>query len=169
MGREKAMTALNDPEVKAAVSELMGRLGEAWERGDGQAYGSLFAEDAQYVTAPGERLLGREPIADSHQRIFDTIFQGTKLGRGYPVTYRSITPEVVLVEGSGAVLFPGEREQDVPPNGLMTMVVAKQRDGWRIVSFQNTPTGSWRMVKFFWRYVVSRFSASSRRSSLRRS
>jgi uncharacterized protein (TIGR02246 family) len=152
------MTTLNDAGVLEAVSDLMGRMSEAWERGDGKAYGALFAEDAQYVTAPGERLHGRKAIADSHQQIFDTIFKGTKLGRGYPVRYRSIMPEVVLVEGSGAVLFPGEVEEKIAPNGLMTMVVARQAGDWRIVSFQNTPTGGWRKLKFFWRYVVSRFA-----------
>jgi uncharacterized protein (TIGR02246 family) len=154
------MTTLDDPGVKEAVNGLMGRLGDAWERGDGKAYGLVFAEDAQYVTAPGERLYGRESIANSHQHIFDTIFKGTKLGRNYPVRYRSVTPDVVLVEGSGAVLFPGEVEASVPPNGLMTMIVAKQKGQWQIVSFQNTPTGRWRMLKLFCRYLVSRFSRS---------
>ena len=138
----------------------MGRLVDAWQRGDGTAYGLLFAEDAQYVTAPGERLQGRQSIADSHQRIFDTIFKGTKLGRGYPVRYRSVTSDLVLVEGSGAVLFPGEAEESVPPNGLMTMLVAKEKGAWQIVSFQNTPTGRWRTVKLFWRYFVSRLRGS---------
>jgi uncharacterized protein (TIGR02246 family) len=156
------MTTLSDRETKEAVSDLMGRMGEAWERGDGDAYSLLFSEDAQYVTAPGERLHGRKPIADSHQQIFDTIFKGTKLGRGYPVSFRSITPEVVLVEGCGSVLFPGEVEEKVSPNGLMTLIVAKQGGEWRIVSFQNTPTGRWRTLKFFWRYLVSRFSAPRR-------
>ena len=154
------MTALNDPEVRQAVDELMGRLGDAWERGDGNAYGALFAEDAQYVTAPGERLHGRRSIADSHQHIFDTFFKGTKLGRGYPVYYRSVTPDLVLVEGSGAVLFPGEAEELVPPNGLMTMLVARQSGEWNILSFQNTPTGRWRTMKLLWRYLMSRFSTS---------
>ena len=44
------MTTLTDPGAKRAVDDLMGRLVEAWERGDGTAYGAMFAEDAQYVT-----------------------------------------------------------------------------------------------------------------------
>jgi uncharacterized protein (TIGR02246 family) len=152
------MTTLTDTSAKEAVDRLMDRLVEAWEHGDGEAYGSIFSEDAQYVTAPGERLHGRKSIAESHQQIFNTIFKGTKLGRGYPICVRSITPEVVLVEACGSVLFPGEIEKNVSPNGLMTMVVEKLGNDWRIVSFQNTPTGRWRMVKFFWRYLVSRFA-----------
>jgi len=159
------MTPPADSEVNEAVHELMDRLRQAWERGDGEAYGSLFAEDAQYVTAPGERLHGRKAIADSHQRIFDTIFKGTSVGSSNPPCARTIAPGVVMVEASGSVLFPGETERKVEPNGLMTLIVAKQDDAWRIVSFQNTPTGRWRTIKLLWRYLISRFSAQRSRSS----
>jgi uncharacterized protein (TIGR02246 family) len=143
-------------ETEGAVIELLGRLRDAWERGDGEAYGELFSEDAQYVTAPGERMHGRKAISESHQRIFDTFFKGTKLGRNYPVRMDEIRPDVVLVEASGSVLFPGEDEQRVAPNGLMTLVVTKNDADWRIVSFQNTPTGRFRSFRFISRYLRSR-------------
>jgi uncharacterized protein (TIGR02246 family) len=152
------MEETNSGEAESAVIELMDRMAQAWERGDGQAYGGLFSDDAQYVTAPGERLHGREAIAQSHQRVFDTFFKGTRLGRDYPVRFRALDPEVVLVEASGSVLFPGERETGVPPNGLMTLVIKKEASGWRIVSFQNTPTGRLRNMRFLWRFLVSRLS-----------
>jgi uncharacterized protein (TIGR02246 family) len=152
------MGTLSEPRAEDAVRDVMVRLREAWERGDGDAYASLFSEDAQYVTAPGERLHGRKSISESHQKIFDYFFKDTKLGRDYPISLRRITPDVILVEASGSVLFPGETEQKISPNGLMTLVVARQDDGWRIVSFQNTPTGRWRNLKFMWRYLLSRLS-----------
>jgi uncharacterized protein (TIGR02246 family) len=148
------------PRPEDAVRDLMISLCEAWERGDGAAYAALFSEEAQYVTAPGDRLHGRKSIAESHQEIFNTIFKRTKLGRRYPSTFRSITSDVVLVESAGSVLFPGESESKIPPNGLLTLVVARQADDWRIVSFQNTPTGRFRNLKFMWRYLVSRLLAS---------
>jgi uncharacterized protein (TIGR02246 family) len=152
------MSAVSEPQAEDAVRDVLVYLREAWERGDGEAYASLFSEDAQYVTAPGERLHGRKSIADSHQEIFDTFFKGTKLGRSYASSFRRITSDVVLVESAGSVLFPGETEHRVAPNGLMTLVVARQDNAWRIVSFQNTPTGQWRNAKFLWRYLLSRFS-----------
>lgn len=144
---------------ESGVFELMERMADAWERGDGEAYGALFAEDAQYVTAPGERLHGRRAIAESHQQIFNTFFKRTKVGRNYPMNLRTLTPDVVMVEASGAVLFPNENEADVPPNGLMTLVVKKEGEKWCIVSFQNTPTGPLRNLRFMWRYFLSRLSA----------
>lgn len=150
----------SDFEVEQAACALMARLSEAWERGDGAAYASVFSEDAQYVSAPGERVYGRKAIAESHQRVFDTIFKDSKLGREYPISFRRIAPDVVLVEATGSVLFPGEIERNIAPNGLMTLVLARQGDVWRIVSFQNTPTGRFRKVNFIWRYFVSRIAAS---------
>jgi uncharacterized protein (TIGR02246 family) len=146
-------------EAESAVIELMGRMAQAWEQGDGGAYGALFSDDAQYVTAPGERLRGRKAIVQSHQHVFDTFFKGTRLGRDYPLRFWPLDSEIVLVEASGSVLFPGERETSVPPNGLMTLVIKKEASGWRIVSFQNTPTGRLRNIRFLWRYLVSRLSA----------
>ena len=56
------------------------------------------------------------------------------------------------------MLFPGESEQRVPPNGLITMVAVGEAGSWRFVSFSNAPTGRARDVLFLWRYVVSRLS-----------
>jgi uncharacterized protein (TIGR02246 family) len=39
---------------------------EAWARGDGQAYASVFSEDATFDNAPGQRVVGRQGIAASH-------------------------------------------------------------------------------------------------------
>jgi len=142
--------------AEAAVRDLLRRMREAWESGDGEAFGALFSDDARYVTAPGERLVGRKAIADSHQRIFATLLKDTHLGRGYPVDLHPLTADVVLVHATGAVLFLGETEADVAPNGLMTLVAAQRNGAWQFVSFNNTPTGRGRNIKFLWRYLLAR-------------
>ena len=152
------MSTISEARAEDAVREVLIRLRDAWDRGDGEAYASVFSDDAQYVNALGERVHGRKSIAETHQKIFDTFFKGTKLGRNYPSNIRRITSDVVLVESSGSVLFPGENENNVAPNGLLTLVVARQGDGWRIVSFHNTPTGRFRKVRFIGRFVLSRLS-----------
>ena len=73
------MKATSELQVFDAVDNLMLRLREAWNSGDGEAYAAIFSEDAQYVTAPGERLHGRKQIAESHQKVFDTFFKGRSL------------------------------------------------------------------------------------------
>jgi hypothetical protein len=64
----------------------------------------------------------------------------------------------VVVHASGAVLFAGEDEAKVPPNGLLTMVAARRGGRWQFVSFSNVPTGRGRNVRFLWRFLVSRLA-----------
>jgi uncharacterized protein (TIGR02246 family) len=144
------------PADERAIHDLLGRLGTAWAAGDGDAYAAAFAEDARYVTAPGFRDVGRAAIAGTHRKIFGTVFKNTRLGRDYPVELQPVSPDVVLVHGSGAILFAGEDERRVPPNGLLTMVVVRDGAGWKVASFSNTATGSARNVRFFWRFLTSR-------------
>ena len=74
-------TALAHPPVSAdetAVRGLFQRALDAWGRGDGSAYGALFTDDAEYVAFDGSRTVGRQAIAESHQRLFDTWLKGTR-------------------------------------------------------------------------------------------
>ncbi len=48
--------------MEASVESVVGRLLEAWNRGDAQAFGELFTSDADYVTAAGDWRKGREAI-----------------------------------------------------------------------------------------------------------
>jgi len=147
------------PEQQAAINGLLLQMREAWERGDGTAYGSLFTEDARYVSATGTRTVGPDQIAASHQQIFDSFFAGTRVGSSFLSEFQLVSPGVVLIHGSGAVLFTGESEQAVAPNGLLTMVTVATDDGWRIASFANTPTGRARSARFVLRYLRSRLRA----------
>ena len=146
-------------EDDTAIRGLLAGMAETWARGDGPGYGAVFTEDARYVTAPGNRLIGRQAIADGHTRIFRTIFKDTRLGRNYPLDLQPVAPGVVLVHGCGSVLFRGEDERRVPPNGLVTMVAVHQDDdGWRFAAFSNTPTGKARGARFLGRFLKSRLA-----------
>jgi hypothetical protein len=39
------------PEDEAAIRALLDRMGQAWARGDGEAYASVFSEDATQCTS----------------------------------------------------------------------------------------------------------------------
>src|SRR5258707_7876022 len=55
------------PGDEAAVRRLLERMDDAWARGDGNAYASVFSENASYLAATGQRVAGRREIAESHQ------------------------------------------------------------------------------------------------------
>jgi uncharacterized protein (TIGR02246 family) len=76
------------PSDQAAINDLLRRMGDAWAKGDGDAYGAVFAEDAHYVNAPGERVVRRRAIAASHQRSSTHSFVTPAWVAGTPSTCR---------------------------------------------------------------------------------
>lgn len=146
-------------EDELAIRTLVERMGEGWAHGDADEYAAVFAEDARYVNAPGTRVVGRQAIADSHRKIFRTVFAQTHLGRSYPSELQWLTPEVALLHAAGSVLFATDSEEKVPPNGLITMVAVRGASGWELASFNNTQTGKARNLFFLLRYLRSRLGA----------
>jgi uncharacterized protein (TIGR02246 family) len=143
-----------------AIDELFDKLSDAWACGDGEAYASLFIRDAVFVGVFGFRLNGREIIRQRHQEMFNGIFKFSRLDSMIGKQIQPLTPEVVLVNSDGDVYFPGETPQMVKASGLRTLTVVKVQGEWRIALFQNTPTGSFRHLKFMWRFLKSRLYLS---------
>jgi uncharacterized protein (TIGR02246 family) len=126
-----------DPADERAVRELFEKLLEDWARGDGEAYGSRFTENADYVAFDGTRTKGREEISSSHQRLFDKFMKGTRLTGGiegieFPV------PGVALVHATGGTLMRGKSEPSPERDSIQTLVAVKREEGWRFAAFHNT-------------------------------
>ena len=117
-----------DPADERAVRDLFEKLLEDWARGDGEAYGSRFTEDADYVAFDGTRTKGREEISSSHQRLFDKFMKGTRLtgrieGVKFPV------PGVALVHATGGTLMRGKTETSPERDSIQTLVAVKREGG----------------------------------------
>jgi len=117
-----------DPADERAVRDLFEQLLEDWARGDGEAYGSRFTEDADYVAFDGTRTKGREEISSSHQRLFDKFMKGTRLtgrveGIEFPV------PAVALVHATGGTLMRGKTEPSPERDSIQTLVAVKREGG----------------------------------------
>src|SRR5687768_15119229 len=76
-----------------AIRALFTELIAAWGRGDGQAYGALFTDEADYVAFDGSHTKGRHVIAESHQKLFETWLKGTRL-TGQIESLRFLSPDV---------------------------------------------------------------------------
>jgi uncharacterized protein (TIGR02246 family) len=123
-----------DPADERAVRELFEKLLEDWARGDGEAYGSRFTEDADYVAFDGTRTKGREEISSSHQRLFDKFMKGTRLtgrieGVKFPV------PGVALVHATGGTLMRGKTEPSPERDSIQTLVAVKREEGMALRRF----------------------------------
>ena len=119
-----------------ALHQMIYRLESSWNAGDGEAFASLFADDADLIHILGGYYSGRETIRAGHRMIFGTIYKGSTIH--YRVEkIKFLRPEIAIVFlrqhlelGEGAPTS----ELDARP----TIVAEKIEDKWRIVALQNT-------------------------------
>jgi len=129
-------TASNSTD-EAAVRDLFRRLLDDWGRGDGEAYGSRFTGDADYVAFDGSHTRGREEISSSHQQLFDRFLKGTRLtGRILSVKFPS--PDVALVHATGGTVMRRKTKPSPERDSIQTLVAVRRDGVWRFAAFHNT-------------------------------
>jgi uncharacterized protein (TIGR02246 family) len=116
------------------IQQVVEALAGAWNSRDWDAFGRLFAEDADYVTGAGVHLAGRTRIRDTLKtRAADTI-------ESDQVT---LTTESTRMLGpDAAVVLCAWRlgAEPVDRAGLLTVVMQHADEGWRIIALHNTDT-----------------------------
>ncbi|EST54695.1 hypothetical protein T458_09105 [Brevibacillus panacihumi W25] len=130
---------MSNQEDLKAIGTLFARLNDAWNKGDGEAYGNCFTEDADYVTFLGQHLKGRKQIADVHQMLFNGPLKGSVLEYSSlsDLQPRFIAPDAAIVHAIGEVRLA---EQAYDPNdrgSINTNVVVKQKGEWKLTAFHN--------------------------------
>lgn len=117
-----------------AIRAVIERSRDAWNRGDGAAYGECFTADATDVTYLGTVYHGGTEIGSAHQALFDSFLKGTRL-----------TVDIVEIRRYGSdtavVVTRGESAKGKPKKlgKLATYTVVRESDGqWRIAAVQKT-------------------------------
>jgi uncharacterized protein (TIGR02246 family) len=124
--------------AEQVAAEVLARLEQAWNDGDGEAFGALYAQDATFVTIRGEWATGRHAITAGHAEIFRTIYAGS--------TNRM---ELVAVREVGDALVASATSTLTAPTGPLagthrarsTSVLVPDAGhplGWRVASTHNT-------------------------------
>lgn len=112
----------------------------AFNAHDADAFGRLFAEDADWVSVVGIRVTGRRDIQDEHADAFRKYFSEATL-TATDHTVRSLGPDLAVVHFTWALTGEGEDEHDSerePRRGIIVIVAARESKGWRIKVGQNT-------------------------------
>lgn len=105
------------------VEEIIIELERAWNAGDGAAWAASFSEDADFVDVVARVQHGRDIIAKEHQKIVDTIYQGS-LVEFRQVTSRTVGDDVLLVHTTSTLRVPtGPRAGDT--HSIQTMILQK--------------------------------------------
>lgn len=119
------------------IQGLLNRLYEAWRDGDADAYAACFTEDARYVAFDGDTFVGRRHIADAHRDLFKRWLAGSRLEQ-YSLEARLIAPDVIVANGSGAVVQRGRATAPASRRSTQTYVAVRRPEGWLLASFHNT-------------------------------
>jgi uncharacterized protein (TIGR02246 family) len=117
-----------------AIRALVEFSQDAWNRGDGAAYGACFTADATDVTYVGTVYHGGEEIGRAHQALFDSFLKGTRLVVDIlEIRCYGIDTAVVVTRGESSKGEPKKLGK------LATYTVIRDVDGqWRIAAVQKT-------------------------------
>jgi uncharacterized protein (TIGR02246 family) len=136
------------------VRKVVGGIPEAWNRHDMEAFGRLFAVDADFVNVAGDWWKGRNAIQTNHAYTHGTIpaeAEGVNLPRPAHGIFKDTTlqitrldvrflrDDVALAHASTELL--GDPRAPSPRRTLLTLVLVRQSGGWLIASAQNTEIG----------------------------
>jgi uncharacterized protein (TIGR02246 family) len=122
---------------EAKICALFEDLLADWDRGDGEAYGSRFTDDADYVAFDGTHTRGRAEISASHQRLFDRFLKGTRL-TGHILSIKFPSPDVALIHATGGTVMRGKTRRSPERDSIQTLVAVREGTEWRFAAFHNS-------------------------------
>ena len=145
----RVLAASNDVED---VRTVVAGYTTAWNRHDSDAFGKLFAPDADFVNVTGLLWTGRESIQAQHayihgaipadspgfseeDRRYYGIFKNSTM-KFDPVDVRFLRKEVAIARVKWELL--GDPRTQNPRRGMFMFVLTRQRVEWVIAAAQNT-------------------------------
>ena len=147
IGAGVALAADRDEEAaRAAVA----RFAEAWNRHDMDAFGALFARDADFVNVTGQLWKGREEIQRRHAYTHGAILREA-VPEALPANYgifksstyhfdridvRLLGPNLAIAHGAWTMRDDARTAE--PRRGMMTFTLTRDGDDWLYEAVQNT-------------------------------
>jgi uncharacterized protein (TIGR02246 family) len=119
-----------------AVQAVATSWAEAWNAGDMDAIGALYAEASDYVNFFGETVTGRSAIQAAFAEINSTVYKGTKISIE-PAALTFIKPDVAVSDTTWEITGLPAGAPKVPTAGQSTAVMVKQDGGWKIVAHRS--------------------------------
>jgi uncharacterized protein (TIGR02246 family) len=124
--------------MPTSVEDALTRLAAAWNDGDATAYADLFTPDATYVVFDGTVVRGRTAIEEGHRALFAGPLRGFRMEPPAAAPVRYLGPDVAHVLATGDTRPPGQEEPAPDRASVVSFVLVRHDDDWRIAAFQNT-------------------------------
>lgn len=127
---------------EAVVKQLLDELVDAWNRGDAEAYGARFLDDATFTNVNGMFHEGREEFDRRHEEIFHGAMKGTTI----TLTARKLRflrQDIAIVDTDCGVFGALVQPPGVQPGAdgalrtCLLLVLVKQSGSWRIAAYHN--------------------------------
>ncbi len=121
------------------ATEVLGRLEQAWNDGDGASFGAVYTDDATFVTIRGEWATGRTAIAEGHAQIFRTVYAGST-NRMQLVAVRELGDGSLVASSVSTLTSPTGPLAGTARARSTSVIVPDAADpsGWRVASTHNT-------------------------------
>lgn len=144
----RVVEAPNDEED---VRKAVGGFAQSWNDHDMEAFGKLFATDADFVNVAGDWWKGRQAIQTQHAYSHGTIPADTKGFEASQMHYgifktstlrfsgtdvRFLRRDVAVAHASWELL--GDNRTPNPRHGFFTFVLTREDSRWLIAAAQNT-------------------------------
>lgn len=117
------------------LGALVGTYVDAWNRGDGDGFASIFADDADFTSIRLDQISGRGPIAAAHNQIFASYYRGTRIDATLE-RVRQLREDLAVLD-IDAHMTNAAGEPFGAKHAHAMAVAERQKGGWRIVAFQN--------------------------------
>lgn len=115
---------------------VLRRLEDAWNAGDGDAFGREYTERARFVNIHGAVAQGSAAIADGHTRILGSIYAGS-VNRMRLVEATPVAGDVIVSTSRNTLDCPGGPLAGVH-EALVTAVLVQSGANWLIAASQTT-------------------------------
>jgi uncharacterized protein (TIGR02246 family) len=131
------MNTVTSADPQAVATTILEHMVQAWNAGDGAAFGTVFADEIDFVDIRGGHHRGDGAhIGQGHQALFDSIYAGSTVRLRLDVA-RLLTPGCLMAVATSTLDAPHGPLRGVN-HSRMTMVITAQEGDPRITAFQNT-------------------------------
>lgn len=130
------------PDDEKVFHQILDYYVNAWNNRDINLWSTLFSNDVDYVNRGGGWWKSNEENIEGHRKIFEKI-------QDAPRTYRAQVEKIAMLKSGLALVhvrwyWPGVEGSDNKEevfNGIMTLVLIKGGNEWKIRSVHNTVVG----------------------------
>ncbi len=146
-----ATCVLAEPERPEGVRTAVEAFATAWNHHDMDAFGKVFAPDADFVNVTGVLMMGRQDIQMHHAWAHGAIPKTTEVPGTLAANYgifknstmkfdtvdvRFLRRDVALAHVEWQLL--GDPRTSTPRHGVLLFVLTRGKNGWQIADGQNT-------------------------------